>query len=168
MRKFFSIALVTFVGCASSAPESLTSAELADILDIHAWHVLPEPAGKEWTIDVVPGVVKTGSTHLAKGTALISLRQLPNEEYAFVLSHREGRSSGTFRPCAEPDGTTPICDGYGVEFKDPPVCIGDCSQALVAVLKPMVGTGNERAIVLKLEPSLSIRPDSKTKVIPVP
>ena len=168
LSRFFAIVVLAFVACASSDRVALTPSELADILDVHSWHVSPEPVGKEWTIDVIAGVPNVASKHLSKGTALISLRQLPNEEYAFVLSHRAGRSSGAFRPCAEPETAASICEGYGVEFKDPPVCIVDCSQAILAVLKPMVGTGNERSIILKLEPALSIRPDSKTTVIPVP
>jgi hypothetical protein len=156
------------LGCASSRSTAVSTKELADILGVHSWHVPAEPAGKEWNIEVVPATASTDSKRLEKGNALIALRELANEEYSFVLSHREGRSSGTFRPCAEPEETPAICEGYDVEFNDPPICVEDCSQAVLATLKPMLGAGASRWIVLKLEPSLRIHPNATTTVIPIP
>jgi hypothetical protein len=163
-----SAVLLVFIGCTFSRDEAPSTAELADILGIHSWHVSPEPTGKEWSIEVVPAGTNSRSTRLRKGSALIALRELSNDEYSFVLSHREGRSSGTFRPCGEPENVPGICEGYGIEFNDPPICLDDCSQAILATLKPMVGAGNERWVVLKLEASLRITPDAKTTVTPLP
>jgi hypothetical protein len=168
-RTVIGIAAVLFsLSCTSSRESVPSTEELADILGIHSWHVPAEPPGKEWSIEVMPAGTSKTSRRLQKGSALIALRELANEEYSFVLSHREGRSSGTFRPCAEPEGTPAMCEGYGVEFNDPPICIEDCSQVILATIKPMVGTVGQRWVVLKLESSLRITPDTKTTVIPVP
>lgn len=181
-----SLALLSNLGCCSTAVQTvqapsasrqaetansmpqLTTAELAEILQIHFWRVPKEPAGQEWTIEVVPAGPTQGPRRLGVGTALVALRALPDDEYDFVLTHNSGQSSGTFHPCAEPDDAPSICDGYSMEFNDPPACVAECSQAVVAVLTPMVGRAGEKWIVLRLTKSLSIRPGSNTAVTPLP
>ncbi len=148
--------------------DSLTMNELAEILEIHAWHVPSEPSGREWTIDAVPAGAALGSVRLAHGRSLIAVRALTDNAYRFLLAHRDGNSSGTFTPCAEPDTLPSICEGYTIEFNNPPICVADCSRAVVAALKPMVGGGGERWIVIALIESLTIRPDANTTLTPLP
>jgi hypothetical protein len=148
--------------------QPLTSAELAKILQIHAWHVPVPPKSKEWIIETVRAGDKANQKLLPTGPILISLRSLANQEYEFALMNKGGDSVGTFRPCAEPKEIAAICDGqFSISFKDAPVCIDDCSSAVLAEFTPDVGDGEKRWIVIKQVKAPAIPVDSKTTASPI-
>jgi|GEM_PF-5643923 len=152
----------------SSVPAlELTPDELAKILQIHAWHVPLPPASKEWIIETVRADQVSNHKRLPMGPILISLRSLSNHQYEFALMNKTGHSVGIFRPCAEPNGTPSLCDdGYSISCNDPPICIGDCSKAILAELTPMIGKGETKWIVISQAEIPVVPVDSKTKVIP--
>jgi hypothetical protein len=171
VTKFFIIVGVSLMLMASDWPSPavrLTTGELAEILQIHAWRVPMPPKSSQWTIDIVAVEKKTGARHLPEGLALISLRHQPEQVYEFTLRDH-GQSSGTLKPCAEPEELPPICDeGFSVLYKDPPICLSDdCSRAIIAEVKPMLSDANKRWIVISQIKTPIIKPDSKSDVVPI-
>lgn len=171
MTKYVFIAIASLTLTAGDRPSQvarLTSGELAEILQIHAWRVPMPPKSSQWTIDVVAADKEPGSKHLPEGRALISLRPQSEQLYEFTLRDH-GQSDGTFKPCAEPKELPAICDeGFSISYKDPPVCIsGDCSRAIVAEVAPMLSEANKRWIVISQIRTPVVKPDSKTDVVPI-
>jgi hypothetical protein len=78
------------------------------------------------------------------------------------------QSSGTMKPCDEPEGSASICDAYNIELHDDPVCLPGCGAFVIAELTPMLGTSPRKQVVVSTTQSLSIRPDHDTQVVPIP
>jgi hypothetical protein len=157
---------VALTGQASAG--DLTLKELTGILQIHAWHV-PQPGdSKQWTIEVIAPATKTGPKTLPTGSALISVRPSAADGYAFTLADKRGESSGTFRPCAEPKELPSLCeDGYSISFEDSPICIGDCSRAIVGKISAMLDPSNKRWIIISKVERLVVPVNSDSHVTPV-
>lgn len=54
-----------------------------------------------------------------------------------------------------------LASAYNMEFFKDPVCLSGCSAYVVAELKPMLGDGSRKQIVIRLVPTLVIRADKK-------
>jgi hypothetical protein len=165
-----SVALAV-VACSSAPTDDLTVAELANVLGVKAWR-LPEPeVGREWVIDVqneapVPEPRRTISMGSRVRTASASLRPIDDSQYAFTLRQRRAEGSGTIKPCAEPEGSESLCEGYSIEFFEDPPCLPGCAAYVVAAIKPMLGTAGGKQIILQKVQSLAIPPSKDTVVIP--
>ncbi|MEY2488547.1 MAG: hypothetical protein QOC70_489 [Verrucomicrobiota bacterium] len=162
------IGVTLFAGISARSASDLTAKELADILQVHTWRVPLPPHSKIWNIETVSAGSTTSPKRLPTGPILIALRPLSDETYEFVLMNKAGQSTGTFRPCAEPKEVPSICeDGYSISFKDPPVCVSDCSTAIVAEITPMIGEANKRWIIISQLKAPVVPVDSKNKAVPV-
>jgi hypothetical protein len=167
-----SVAL-TVVACSSAPTESLTVSDLADVLGVKVWR-LPEPeVGTEWEIDVQNEAAaaeprRTMNMGSPPRSAMASLRPTSDDEYEFTVRQRRAQGSGTIKPCAEPEGSESLCEGYGVEFFADPQCLPGCAAYVIATIKPMLGPAHGKQIILRKVQSLTIRPSKDTVVIPVP
>jgi hypothetical protein len=161
-------AAVTAFGSVSAGGAELSPSEIAEILQIKAWRI-PEPAkGREWSLEVVTELPTTSGRQLERGGALVSLRPTGDDRYEFVLKQLRAQSTGTMSPCREPEGSSPICEAYSLEFESRPRCLDDCSRAVLAHMVPMLGTESQRWLLLVAVPTLTIPVDDKTAVTPLP
>jgi hypothetical protein len=155
------------LGCAST-PSTPTAEEVVSSLRIGAWRVPEPPSGSEWSLEVVTELPPVDAGLLASGPALVSFRPTGNDDYEFVLKQLGAQSSGTIKPCSEPEGVPSICDGYSLEFEMTPRCVGDCSKAVLARIAAMLNPADRRWLILVAQRSLRIEPGDRTIVIPIP
>jgi hypothetical protein len=163
------LAVATVVTASSVAAGSeLSASEIAEILQIQAWHVREPAKGNEWSLEVVAEQPKLSGHTLEKGSALVSLRPSGDDQYEFVLKQRGAQSSGAMVLCREPEGSEAICESYSLEFEPRPKCLDNCSRAVLAHLAPMMGSKGQRWLLLVTEPTLTIQEDDKTAATPLP
>jgi hypothetical protein len=167
--------LALALGCASGRNQgNLTVGKLSDILGVTVWRIPAPATGAEWTIDVQvasPAAVprKTLSTvHSEPLTATVALRENGRDEVEFTLLQKGSKSSGTMTPCAEPEGSESMCDGYGTEIVKDPLCLPGCEAFVIAELRPMIGTGIGKQVVIREVPTLTVVPGKGRLVVPIP
>jgi len=132
------------IGCVAARGPELSSAEIAEILQIKAWRILEPANGHEWSLEVVTEAPTVSARLLEQGSALVSLRDIGSDEYEFVLKQRGAHASGTVSLCREPEGSASICESYSVEFEPTPRCLEACSRALLARVESTSDTNNKR------------------------
>jgi hypothetical protein len=140
---------------------SVSMQELLNILEIRTWRVpLPGEKSLQWTIEVVDSVPADSSGRnvfdviTTQEEALISLRDTGMQHYRFTLAQNRGQSSGELHVAVCPSDVS--CGGISVKWYDIPICRSDCAEFILAEITPMVGSGRNQQIVIKLRPQLRI------------
>lgn len=162
------VTAVAALGPGLAADSELSPGEIAEILQITAWHIVEPTKGNEWSLEVVTEQPRTSGRTLDKGSALVSLRPTGEDQYEFVLKQLGTQSSGTMVLCREPEGSSSICESYSLEFESHPKCLDTCSRAVLAHIAPEGAGAGQRWLLLIAAPTLTIREDDKTAAIPLP